>query len=272
MPILSSHRSALLFPSPDLFAPSGPAPFVPQTQSIDFDGSTEFMESALVTLGISTPFTVAGWVKINNVATVSGTLFGWEPDAGSSNFLRIFHRHAGPTGPLAIQVWMSDSVPVTNLNVSWQGITVAGAWAHVVFQWDGTAANKKLWFNGVDQGAHDFSSGAPVDGSQTDTARRLTFASAMGGVGNLAGRGASLALWSSFLGALEVPAIYNAGSINFDLQTNQGNYASSGSLVHWHEAGKRADPDIGIDSVGTALDLMDAASNISDADRVADVP
>jgi len=258
----------VLFPSPDIFAPSV-TPFVPQTQSIDFDGTTEFMASALVTLGISTPFTIAGWVKMNNVATVSGTLFAFDQDVGLQNFFRCFHRHAGPTGPTAIQIFMNDSGAVTLLNVSWQGITSAGAWAHVVFQWDGTAANKKLWYNGVDQGAHSFQAAAPANGSLTDTARRLSMAQAQSGVGNLAGRGASLAIWSSFLGVLEVPAIFNGGSINFDLQTNQGNYASAGSLVAWNEVGKLPAPDIGKDTVGT-LDLL--PTNIDDTDRVADVP
>ncbi len=130
--------------------------------------------------------------------------------------------------------------------------------------------NRKLWFNGVDQGAADFDAGGS-DGTLTNTARRINFAFGLGGIPRLAGRGASLAIWDTFLGVLEVPAIYNAGDIGFNLQEDSGNYGSSASLKHWFQIGKKVSPDIGEDSVGS-FDLITNATNVDDADRVADAP
>ena len=246
--------------------------FTAQTMSIDFDTGegAEHLDSAAALVGIAGTFTIAGWAKANNVAAVSGTLFGLKEEVGNENTIQVYHRHAGPTGPLAIQWFQADSGQATRVNSSWQGITVAGAWMHVVIQWNGIHAQRKLWFNGVDQGASDFDAGGS-DGTLTDTARRISFAAPLGGLGQLLGRGASLAIWNSFLGVLEIPAIYNAGDLAFNLQEDSGNYASAANLQHWFQIGKKVAPDIGEDTVGS-FDLITNASNIDDNDRVADVP
>ena len=251
----SAARVLMTAPSPDIFAPPTPS-FVPQTMSVDFDGSTEKLESASSVLGFADTWSIAGWYKITNTLSRQDTLWSFEGGASGNNF-RVFQRSNLGTAP-SIQVFNATT------NTVWQAVPLtAGQWAHIVMIWD-TNAFMHLWVDGVDQGSQ-------VTGSEVmaDDARTIAIAEASTGVASFLGRCASLGFWNTRLGDLEVPAIYNGGSINFDLQADQGNYASAASLVHWYEVGKRPAPDIGKDTVGT-LDLVPTA--IDDTDRFADVP
>ena len=58
----------------------------------------------------------------------------------------------------------------------------------------------------------------------------------------------SSAFWSTVLTPSEVTAIYNGnGGGAFDLNFDQGNYASSGTLEHWWRFGHQVSPNLFID-------------------------
>lgn len=264
MPRPASLSRLVLMPSPDIFAPPGPAPFVPQTQSIDFDGVTEKLETGATSLGFADTVSIAGWFKVTNTLSRQDTLWTFEGAPSGSNF-RLFQRsNVGPAP--SCQVFNATT------NTTWTALPLTAAtWHHYCWIWD-TQAFMHLWIDGVDQGI--LATGVEV--MADSGARTIAVAEASTGVANMLGRAASLAFWNTRLGDLEVPAIYNAGSINFDLNTDQGNYASAASLIHWFEIGKLPSPNIGIDSAASpspsGLDLIAAAVGITDADRVVDVP
>ena len=67
MPILSSHRAALLFPSPDIFAPSGPSGIyqgagTAQSVIMLIANPVESFASADVVLGIGNVWSIEMWV------------------------------------------------------------------------------------------------------------------------------------------------------------------------------------------------------------------
>lgn len=250
--------------------------FTPQAQTIDFDAGegAERMLSTSALIGIGATWTAAAAFKANNVGSQSGTIFS----VGSGNVanrIQCHYRHAGPTGPLAIQLLLSNfDNSVLQTNVSWRNITFSNVWHHVLVQWDGLSANLKLYFDGVDRGSPDFVANN-VNGAMIDTARAIGVGAPTGGVGQLLGVGAFLALWDSYLGSAEVVEVYNDGdAVGFNLRQDSGNYASSANLKRLFEVGKQASPNLGVDSIGTipVHDLIDDATNIDDADRVADSP
>ena len=250
----------------------GVEPFEAQAFSLDFDGATEKMESVAALLGIANVFTLGGWVKPNSLG-VSGTLGGFVPSTSTPNAVGLYHRHAGPTGPNGIQLLITDSGGLIVQNVAWPNVLSGGVkWYHVLMQWDGITANRKLFIDGVDQGAPSFTQ-TNTAGTLTDTSRIVLFGGAASGVPAFAGRQAAWQAWDKILGTLEITDVFNSGSIDFNLAVDSGNYASAADLQHWWELGKNVSPDLGQDSgVATAIDVEAAAVGITDADRVADVP
>ena len=250
----------------------GISPFTAQTFSLDYSGFEFLQQSGASLIGIANTWTLAGWFKIVDVITSSSTLFFIEPPAGTLNKIKVFDRHAGPTGPRALQLFIADSAGVVVQNVSWQNRLTSGVWHHIAVQWDGTLPGRKFFLDGVDQGAIDFAS-VNTPGTQIDTTRQVSIAQASTGVGNMAGRSASLAAYNSILSPAEITAIYNLGSINFNLGADAGAYVSSGTLAHWWETGKRLSPNLGADTgLATPIDIEAGATGIDDTDRVADVP
>ncbi len=247
--------------------------FVPQRSSIDFDGAAEFMGSGFKLLGIANTWTIAGWFKFGDVATRSGTLLEIHQAAGLNNLIRVFQRDAGPTGPLAIQLFLTDSAGATLQNVSWQNILSVGVWHHVAIQWDGTAAGRKLFLDGVDQGVPGFID-TSISGTMTTTARAVVVGRAASGIPNHDGLAASLAIWNKILAPAEMTEVYNGGSIAFDLASDGANYARAANLQHWLQLGRELSPNLGKDfGIGVPLlDLEGGAVGITDADRIADVP
>ena len=252
----SAQRVLMTAPSPDVFAPPVPA-F--QDFSIDFSGAGEDMASVgTQLLGYADTFTVAAWAKVASVLARQDTI--WEFSGGVSSNHVLFQRsnvgaapscqYFGTHGNLVF-----PSLPLTN-----------DTWHHYVIVRQ-TNAFCHLWIDGVDQGAQTL--GAAVF---ADVVRNVSFGRASTGVPDLDGNGAQLAVWSTRLSDLEIPAVYNAGSL-FDLRVNTGAYVSAATLAHFWPIGKDPSPLLGQDlGVATAVDIEAGASGITDADRVADVP
>ena len=272
----SAQRLLLTGTSPNVFGP-GPTPFVAQAQSLDFDGSSETLKSGTQSsIQIADNFTIAMWIRPRS-----------QPIGSGRSLLRI----AGPTGQAinistrasgavpandGIQLIMSDTGGIIRQNVAW-GTPLAGpenCWRFVVVQWAGFGSTRACYVDAVNLGAgSNFTNSALVlvDGSRT-----VAFSEFNATTGpQFDGPCAYIALFSDVAGldAAAIAEIYNGGDIDFDLLTDQGNYGSAAFLEHWWELGKKAAPDLAADSVSAAaFNLTDAATGISDADRVVDVP
>ncbi len=249
--------------------------FATQEFSIEYDGGNggSRMQGPSSLLGIANTWTWLGWFASEDVTDAGGTLFNIS--GGNANRFFVVQRGvaAGGTFDTSIQFFSFDSGAVNIQNVHWR--LLAGMqddlWYQVVITWDGTAANRKLYWNGVDQGPPDVTT-VNLDGTMTDTARVLQFG---GGVSpNLDGRGAAVALYDKILGSAEVLETYADGQIDFNLGADSGNYASAANLQHWWETGKTVSPFLGLDTgvSGALIDMEAAAFNINDGDRRHDVP
>lgn len=231
------------------------APFAAQTFSLDFDGSTEWLEGAEATIGFADSVTVAAWVKFDNITTQSDTIWSILESPAGNNSIRLFMRNTDD-----VQLFINST------NTLWLNIGMSvGTWHHLVWVWDTNSFNH-LWLDGVDKGSA--ATGTEV---MTEEARTVAFGKADSGVDELLGQGASLAIWNKRVPDAEIVAIYNSGSINFDLNADSGDYVSSADLINWWEIGKQVAPNIGADSAGS-YDLASNAAEITDADRVEDVP
>ena len=272
----SAQRLLLLGTSPNVFG-NGAVPFEAQAQSLDFDGSTETLKSALQSsIQIADNFSILMWVRPRS-----------QPIGSGRSLLRI----AGPTGQAinistrasgavpandGIQLNMSDTGGILRQSVAW-GTPLAGpenCWRLIVIQWAGFGSTRACYVDAVNLGAgSNFTNSALVlvDGSRT-----VAFSEFNATTGpQWDGVAASIALISDVAGidAAAIAEIYNSGDINFDLLTDQGNYSGAAFLEHWWEIGKKAAPDLASDSVSAAaFNLTDGATAISDADRVVDVP
>ena len=277
-PALTAHKLTVggLGTSPDLFAPSG-APFVAQAQSLDFDGTTETLKSLeQSTLGFADVFTIAMWVRPRSQPIGSGRSMLRIASAGNAQSISISTRGSGavPAND-GIQLILTDSANIVRQNVAW-GTPLAGpenCWRLIVVQWGGFGSTRACYVDAVNLGAgSNFTNAAIVLSDGFDRSVSFSEFNATTGV-RWDGVGAAIAIYPGVLGAAEVTAIYNGGDINFDLLTDQGSYVSASTLAHWWELGKKVAPDLAADSVTSGgFNLTDAATGISDADRVVDVP
>ncbi len=274
----SAQRLLLTAPSPDVFGPGPPAPFVAQTQSLDFDGTTETLKSVeQATLGIADIWTIAMWVRPRVQPIGSGRSMLRIASAGNAQSISISTRGSGavPAND-GIQLILTDSANIVRQSVAW-GTPLAGpenCWRLIVVQWGGFGSTRACYVDGVNLGAgSNFTNAAIVLSDGFDRSVSFSEFNATTGV-RWDGVGASIAFYPGVLGAAEIVAMYNLGDIAFDLLTDQGNYVSSSILAHWWEIGKKVAPDLAVDSVttGSPFNLTDAAVGISDADRVVDVP
>lgn len=254
--------------------------FLGQEFSIDFDGATEHMQSATQSapprIGIGQTFTIACWFK-TLVEPAVGSHDLWAITPVPSNAGNGINMSQNVTGTNSLWIQIVDNGNAVRQSVSWSNLFPGPSptWHHAVLQWTGAAdATRKLYFDGVDQGAPDTIT-ANSAGVNDDLSNRFVAFGKNSVTGRWDGRGASLAMWPTILTAAEITAIYNGGVINFDLNADSAGYVSAADLVHWMEVGKLVSPDLGIDSAvlsANPLDLIDAAVGITDADRVSDVP
>jgi len=255
-----------------------PNVFVGQKLSIDFDGSTEFMacdtQTSAPRIGIDGDFTASIWFKPSALpVTGSGGLLSVTGANPSGKF------HLAHTGTTGIQWLVQSGTGSTRANITWTDLLTGSEniWRHVVMVYDspGNGVDQRiLYFDGVNEGEGDILS-TNNTANTSDSQDRAVFLGASSPIaGVFEGRIASVAFWDALLTSDEITAIYNSGSIDFNLNKDSGNYVSSADLVHWWELGRQASPNLGADSATPTnpLDLEEAATDITDADRVNDAP
>ncbi len=247
--------------------------FIPQTQSLDFEPSGGFAESlrnlTAQSLGVANVWSVAFWSKIETAVDSPQHMVVFAPVSG--NVDRIAFRFSSARDGLTV-VWHDGATQGT---AGWDDFytPVGSTWVHTLVTWNGTALTG--YRNGVDQGAVSTGNRTPSL-TMADGNRRVFVGSLDGITDGFEGRIAQISLWRAAVDAA-VSDIYAAGDpTNINLNGTFGSYTFKGDLAHWWRPGNEPSPLLGKDNAVAGftptIDIETNATNISDADRVADVP
>ena len=250
-----------------------PHGFSEQTQSIDLDGSTEILKSSASTIGISDSWSIEAWVRRKDADTVARRLVHIREAATANNEIFVF-REAGVSTRL--RAFCRDSVGVIFKDGRIDGQLGADAWVQVVITYNGAIAGDRflMYVDGVDITPTLLTDNT---GTMIDTSRRIAFGGNVANIEFWFGNLLSLVIWDVELTAAEVLTSYNGGKGGqFDLNRDQGAYVSRQRLRHWFRTGHEAAPSLGNDFARDPAkpihDLDDEAADITDADRVSEVP
>lgn len=241
------------------------AAFDAQTVSIDFDGTTEWMQTFPdADLNTTSPdnWTASIWIK-PAVDNVSADIM----DTSNKSGFSIIANAATP-GRIRVQMW--DGGSTSRVKKDYNGVLVPGAWTMLTIYRNGN--DEGLYVNGSFK-APDVTVQNINFGAGNDT-RRIHIASRHpSGSSKWPGRVHSLAFWNSTLTAAEVLAVYNGGSgSTMDLANDSGNYTSSANLMHWWRLGHDLS-NLGRDyGLHTTLKDLDFNPNIAVEDVFADAP
>lgn len=229
--------------------------------SIDFNGSNEYLANTTQqTIGITGTWSVAAWFRLDSVSSEMSIVR--VTDATASNNLIDIEVQGGEAGD-PIQIFVTDSGGTTIQNKRFSVFVGTARWHHVVLTWDGT--DTVFYLDGRETSATTTTTDSA--GTMTDSNRGIRIGSDHAGNTILNGGVQSASIWDVVLTGDEVIQIFNHGCGGaVDLANNHGDYASAANLQHWWRVGFDAS-DIGKDyGYGTAIDVMDNASNISSDD------
>lgn len=247
-------------------------PFSPQLESVDFNGSTEFLANLTNNpLGIANAWTVSTVFKLDTFA-VNQTIFQIPSTTSGNNFSNISIIASGTLGLLVILTDATGTPTSANLKSwRWNNVVASATWVNAVVKWDG--ADIFLVINGVDQGVPDTKSDDDAI-TMADTSRKIFIWADRGSGSSDAGNFLYAAIWDKVLTDAELLEAWNSGVAgSFNLGADSGDYASSANLQHWWRP-CADDTDIGKDSgiASTLIDVLTDAVGITAADCVADVP
>jgi len=184
---------------------------VPNTFSLDFDGSNDYV--ALGNLGLSDSLgaiTKSIWYK----TTTTGTEVIWDIEFGAKD--NGFYISGGESPP-AIKCELSWSSGSTEIVLRANADVNDGNWHHLAMTYDGTSFT--TYFDGVQQNTSDSDAGETI---------RHGFSSVLGqrflsGGYNFEGNIDEVAVWNTALDGDAVKAIYNGGNPT-DLKVDNGAY------------------------------------------------
>lgn len=246
----------------------GLAAFTAQTQSIDFDGSTEgFLNTTPQVIGIADVWSIGIWYK-PSLLSGNDTLFEINNSDSPSRIIAFF-------SGTQLAIFWRDSGDTTNSNVSFNGFGVNGVWAHVYFSWNAAGAGDVSVFK-------DGAPIAPTGGSSpnpivmADDLRPVGVGTNVSLAAKFQGLIAQISVWRTIQDAA-IASLYNGGNPNsLDLNSAFGSYSGAGDLAHWYRLGHEASPNLGKDFATAGftptIDVEVNSVGITDADRVADVP
>ena len=265
-------RVQLLIPAGEEIA--DPHPFAPQLQSIDLNGTDEYMRSAQALVDIADVWSLSGWFRRTDAGTSLQDLMDIRTSGSPNNLIRWVR--PGATSE-TLRCFVQDIAGALFKDFTMPNILVQNTWVHLAVTFDGGASGDPMivYADGVD--VTPASPAVDGTGTQTDTARKIMLGADIAGGSPFQGQVLDFAMHDIVLTPAEILATYNDGKGGqFDLNRDQGAYASRMNLKHWFRTGHSASPSIGDDFARDAraplLDLDDEAVGITDADRVPEVP
>jgi len=248
------------------------SPSLPHEVSVDFDGSTEGMQSDDgVVLPLGNNFSVMMWLN-PNAAAANDTVIDTGTSTGGGQDFRVLIRTNLAAATYDLEIRNVGGTVVKRYRNT--GVT-ANVWTQFLFTVDTSLAvvDQLEWY--ID-GA-DSTPTLGVDNDVTDRSSNnlqvLTLGFSQSGTANWRGLIHSVAIWDKTLTSDEVVSLYNSGApANLNLQEDFGDYSSSDNLKHWFLLGNDSS-DIGKDYGSEAnIDLMANAVDITAADIVSDFP
>ena len=254
--------------------PVPPPPSLLQTNSLLMPDN--LLLSNTNTLGFTDTWSLAIWAKLG--AGVGGTqrLIFIQPVATSLNGIFMTTVNASTVDDISIII--NDNT-TTRQSKAWNGVIQGNTdtWVHYVWTFGGDSGNGanglKLHTQGIDRGAPDTAS-IDQDATSVDVVRRFALANGSAAE-HWDGPVYSYAIYDTILSTAAIAQMYNNGNaVEFDLDTNFGDYTSSGNLVHYYRLGIGTDEaGFGLDRTDTVLELdMDTIGGWSVGDLTTDVP
>ncbi len=251
--------------------PAVPA-FVAQTQSIDFDGSTEFFRNTTSqVIGIADVWSIGVWYKPANLTGIR-SIFEINNSDSPSRIIAFFN---GTT----LNVFLRNSGNSINTSRTFNGFGVLDTWAHLYLSWNAAGTGfPSVFKDGSLVGQSSQSSGGNL--VQADDLRPVGVGTNLSLVNKHSGLIAQMSMWRTIQDAA-ITSLYNGGNPNaLDLNSSFGSgpstYLGAGDLAHWWRCGHEASPNLGKDfstaGFTPTIDVEVNSVGLTDADRVADVP
>lgn len=244
---------------------------IPHTKAVDFDGSTEYMESSSTTFGFGDVWTMAIWFEVDDIISTD-SIFGFKTPGNDNNKINIECTTGGaPDGSLRVLIWDSSGNEIKHF-LDTTNFAINTKYS-VIVTFDGSAGgdpalayvdNSLIIFNTIN----------------TDTTGTMTDAARVASAGREAltagkyfdGTIPKVSMWNIILSTNQRTAYYDAGTgYQNDDRIVNGNYDSTAvaALQHQWLPGNNIDPDIGHDYSDNSVDLnSDTGGNITDADIV----
>lgn len=223
---------------------------VPDNNALVFSSASDTLQNSSVTnFGLGNSWSAMAAVKPTNVG-ITQVIFVHDEDSPDTDESRIELRFVGTTVRVTIVDTAGSGTAAKVYDYS--GAIAVDTWYQFVITWNGSIL--RLYKNGSLQSP----STKHVDGSvvqSNETGGRLTVGSDDGGGSDAQAKIHSIALWTSPMGASQVSAIWNSGTINYIyLKEDFGSYNFASALTNWYRFG--LDPDnFGKDFANSPIDL-----------------
>jgi hypothetical protein len=178
----------------------------PNTYSLDFDGTDDYVSTGL-DVGGASALTVSAWVKHDDLTATSPNLLNQYAGGGSNRAFR-FSMYAGTASwqGLRLDAYTSDGIKEANYSLN--PVISTDTWYHAAFVFDGTSI--KVYYNGDNS-----QSSATATWSNAATLNNNGVQVLIGGgsgVGTYTnGKIDEVGIWTSALSASDITAIYNSG-------------------------------------------------------------
>jgi hypothetical protein len=244
--------------------------------SVDFNGSDEYMRSAVGTnLGAGANWSVSLWAK--RTANTAGVIFEARVGVGpgvNNNKITIDYP-SSQNDNIRISIFdVGGGVGNEKRYVLRKQFPI-NTWTNFVFTYNGTTL--KGYVNGLEFPQADMAK--QVDGAvgMTNTQQLVSIgsdATVAAGDRFFQGRVHSVAVWNAVLTAAGIEEAYNSGDAgSFVLSSSLGDYTQSANLVRWWRLGLNHN-SIGFETVsaGAAFNLMTGAAEIDIEDVITDTP
>ncbi len=247
------------------------APFSSQLFSISLNGANEWLASTSAAINFFDTWTVIGRFRSTSAHTVDAVIYNFEGST-ANNAVKIFVDGADDSETLRVQV--RNDVGTIIKDLSFTGQIVLDTWLTVAVTFDGTAGGDPLlvYMDGVllTPTTTTVDTTGAMDEAQD---RSIQIGNDAGG-DLFEGDFFELATYDDVVGATGILEAYNSGA-QFNYNKNFGNYTKAQFLQQWFRIGRFASPDIGNSfalQISTPHDLDDNAQNVTDVDRITDIP
>lgn len=179
---------------------SDTAPSFPNTYSVDFDGTNDYVSTGL-DVGGASALTVSAWVKHDSVANAA--IVSQYVGSGNRAFRLSMYPTTASWAGLRLDAYNSSN---TNFGTNYllNPVISAGVWYHAAFVFTGSAIT--VYYNG------NASPTVSMTGVLDSVTRNVDIGSSGGASDFMNGKIDEVGIWTSALSASDITDIYNSGA------------------------------------------------------------